>query len=44
MLGVLCLAKGVLSLGYFLGLMLLLESFYLSKVTVLGGGYVPMVG
>jgi hypothetical protein len=33
-----------LSLGYLLGVVLLPESFYLSKVTVLGGGCVPMVG
>jgi hypothetical protein len=33
-----------LSLGYLLGLVLLPESFYLSKVKVLGGGFVPMVG
>jgi hypothetical protein len=47
-LGALALEKGVLSLslslGYPLGLVLLPESFYLSKVTVLGGGCMPMVG
>jgi hypothetical protein len=32
------------SLGYLLVLVLLLESFYLTKVMVLGGGYVPIVG
>jgi hypothetical protein len=32
------------SLGYLLVLVLLPESFYLEKVMVLGGGYVPMVG
>jgi hypothetical protein len=46
LLGVLPLEKGALSLslGYPLGLVLLPESFYLSKVTVLGGGCMPMVG
>jgi hypothetical protein len=44
LLGALSLEKGALSLGYLLGLVLLPESFYLSKVTVLGGGCVPMVG
>jgi hypothetical protein len=44
LLGVLSLEKGVLSLGYLLGLVLLPELFYLSKVTMLGGGCVPMVG
>jgi hypothetical protein len=40
LLGALPLEKGALSLslGYLLGLVLLPESFYLSKVTVLGGG------
>jgi hypothetical protein len=32
------------SLCYLLVLVLLPELFYLSKVTVLGGGYVSMVG
>jgi hypothetical protein len=32
------------SLGYLLVLVLLLESFYLAKVMVLGGRCVPMVG
>jgi hypothetical protein len=32
------------SLGYLLVLVLLLESFYLEKVMVLGSGRVPMVG
>jgi hypothetical protein len=44
LLGALSLEKGALSLGYLLGLVLLPESFYLSKVTVLGGGCVLMVG
>ena len=46
LLGALPLEKDVLSLslGYPLGLMLLPESFYLSKVTMLGGGCMPMVG
>jgi hypothetical protein len=32
------------SFGYHLDLVLLLESFYLSNVMVLGGGCMPMVG
>jgi hypothetical protein len=44
LLGALSLERGVLSLGYLLGLVLLPESFYLSKVTMLGGGCIPMVG
>jgi hypothetical protein len=33
-----------LSFGYFLSLVMFPESFYLSKVTILGGDCVPMVG
>jgi hypothetical protein len=44
MLGALPLDKGALYLSSLLGLILLPESFYRSKVTVLGGGCVPMVG
>jgi hypothetical protein len=44
LLGALPLERGALSLGYLLGLTLLPESFYLSKVTMHGGGCVPMVG
>jgi hypothetical protein len=44
LLGALPLEKGALSLGYLLGLVLLPESFYLSKVTVLEGGCMLMVG
>jgi hypothetical protein len=44
LLGALSLEKGVPSLGYLLGLVLLPKSFYLSKVMMLGGGCVPMVG
>ena len=46
LLGALPLEKGALSLslGYPLGLVLLPESLYLSKVIVLVGGCVPMVG
>jgi hypothetical protein len=32
------------SLGYLLVLVLLPESFYIEKVMVLGGGYVPRIG
>ena len=44
LLGALSLEKGVLSLGYPLDIVLLLESFYLSMVTVLRVGCMPMVG
>jgi hypothetical protein len=44
LLGVLPLDKGVLSLGYLLGMVLLPELFYMSKLMVLGGGCVSMVG
>jgi hypothetical protein len=43
-LGALSLERGALSLGYLLSLVLLPESFYISKVMMLGGGCVPMVG
>jgi hypothetical protein len=46
LLGALPLEKGALSLslGYPLDLVLLPESFYLSKVMVVEGGCMPMVG
>jgi hypothetical protein len=44
LLGALSLERGALSLGYLLGLVLLPELFYLSKVKVLGGGLCLWLG